>query len=85
MGGSFVFIAMAMVCIIHDVDTNLVNDINVIDMNLRKGLLARASIESIPRADRNKPIDVTLGMEMKKIIKVNELDQQLKIQVCTFQ
>lgn len=72
---------MVAYCILHDVDSLLVNDINVIDLNLRNNLLARASYVSIPRMDRNTPINVTIGMEMKKIVEVNGLEQLFKIQV----
>ena len=52
------------------VDCDLVEGTNVIDMKLRAGLLARASTESVPLFDKSNPINVTLGIEMKKIVEV---------------
>ena len=52
------------------VDCDLVEGTNVIDMKLRAGILARASTESVPLFDKSNPINVTLGIEMKKIVEV---------------
>ena len=50
---------------------DLIDGLNVVDMKLRQGLLSRTSQMSVPVRDRNKPINVTLGMELKKIVDVS--------------
>ena len=53
------------------VNCDLVDGLNVVDMKLRQGLLSRTSQFSVPVRDRNKAINVTLGMELKKIVDVS--------------
>jgi len=77
----FLLVVLATLGLCMEVHGDLVDGINVIDMKLRAGLLARASTESVPLFEKSKPINVTLGIEMKKIVEVNEVEQKFKIQV----
>ena len=69
---STIFVVLRCVTTVVYASGGFVNDINVIDMKLRNHLLAATSTLSVPVVDRSRPINVTLGIEMKKVIQGNQ-------------
>ena len=70
---SFFFLFVVVVLTCGGVSGDLVEGLNLVEMNLRQGLLSRTSQMSVPVIDKTKPINVTLGMELKKIVDVSNI------------
>ena len=70
MGGTMLAL-VAMATMLTYVSAEFVDNINMVDLQLRKQLLATISTLTVPVVDSNKPINITLGLEMKKVRRTN--------------